>query len=65
VRRTDFFPVGSLKAGETSGRAAVALANFDGFLFRRLTLSYSARAGRFGLSGPLDSGHPLQLVRSR
>ncbi|PYX06264.1 MAG: hypothetical protein DMG88_18820 [Acidobacteria bacterium] len=40
------------------------MANFDGFLLKRLTLSNSARAGRFGPSGDWIPEIPLKLVRS-
>src|SRR4051812_30579037 len=59
VRRTDFFRLGDVLwagiAGESSGRTGLAVANCDGFLLRRLTLSYSARAGRFGAFRGQDS----------
>jgi hypothetical protein len=41
----------------------LAVANFYVVPLKRLTLSYSARAGRFGASGGWIPEIPLKLVR--
>src|SRR5258708_29755499 len=68
VRRTNFFRLGTTARGwgfSFCWRGALAVANFDVFLLKRLTLSYSAAAGsarafRFSWIPEIT----LELVRS-